>query len=98
MKVKQANSKLLCNFEVIDLLRSRGANQEDLSSFGSVTPSESKVYEYLSRTPAGTQTRDTLQSFLQKLDKYKLTKAECLQAVNLRPLSAVEVHLAETIL
>eukprot|EP00250_Pteridium_aquilinum_P000854 c11029_g1_i3 orf=215-535(+) len=93
MKVKEANAGLLCNFEVLDLLRSRGANQEDLASFGSISASECKVYDYLSQTPAGTQTRDALNQFIKQIDKYKLTKAECLQVTNLRPMSAVEIHL-----
>lgn len=93
MKIKEANLGLLCNFEVLDLLRSRGANQEDLATFGSVTASECKVYGYLAQTPAGTQTRDALQNFIEQIDKYKLTKGERLQATNLRPSSAVEVHL-----
>lgn len=93
MKVKEANAGLLCNFEVIDLLQSRGANQEDIASFGSIMPSECKVYDYLSQTPAGTQTRDALHKFIKQIDKFKLTKAECLQVVNMRPSSAVEIHL-----
>lgn len=93
MKVKEANAGLLSNFEVTDLLRLRGANQEDVASFGSITPSECKVYNYLSRTPAGTQTRDVLRKFIEQVDKYKLTKAERLQVINLRPSSAVEIHL-----
>jgi hypothetical protein len=52
-----------------------------------------QVYDYLERTPAGSQTRESLGSFLKAAEQFKLTKAECLQASNLRPASAVEVHL-----
>lgn len=51
------------------------------------------MYDYLERTPAGSQTRESLGSFLKAAEQFKLTKAECLQASNLRPGSAVEVHL-----
>lgn len=93
MKVKEANSGLLCNFEVLNLLRSRGASQEALASVGSVTSFECKVYDYLSQTAAGTQTRETLQKFFREVEQYALTKAERLQVANLRPSTAVEVHL-----
>ena len=52
-----------------------------------------QVYEYLVRTPAGSQSGEGLQLFFTAAEQYKFTKAECLQASNLRPSSAVEVHL-----
>ncbi|KAI5078470.1 hypothetical protein GOP47_0006141 [Adiantum capillus-veneris] len=52
-----------------------------------------QVYDYLAQTPAGTQSRDVLHNFIEKVEKYKLTKGERLQAMNVRPSSAVEVHL-----
>lgn len=45
------------------------------------------------KTPAGQQTRENIVEFFKATEHYKLTKAECLQASNLRPGSAVEVHL-----
>jgi hypothetical protein len=52
-----------------------------------------QVYDYLVKTPAGSQTREGLQEFFKGAEEYKLTKAEYLQASNLRPSTAVEVHL-----
>jgi len=43
---KDANSGLLSNFEVLELLRSRGATQDPLGSFGSATHSECKVNKF----------------------------------------------------
>lgn len=52
-----------------------------------------QVYDYLVKTPAGQQTRENVVAFLKATEQFKLTKAESLQASNLRPASAVEVHL-----
>ncbi|KAJ7525340.1 hypothetical protein O6H91_17G046400 [Diphasiastrum complanatum] len=93
MKILEANAGLLSNFEVLDLLRSRGADKGFLGAVGAVTPSECKVYDYLVQSPAGTQTREKVQDFLKEAEQYSLTKAERLQASNIRPISAVEVHL-----
>ncbi|CAM6013256.1 unnamed protein product [Sphagnum balticum] len=84
----EANAGLLSNCEALQLLQSRGADK----GFG-VTAAECKVYDYLVKTPAGSQTREGLQEFFKGAEEYKLTKAEYLQASNLRPSTAVEVHL-----
>ncbi|CAK9209876.1 unnamed protein product [Sphagnum jensenii] len=84
----EANAGLLTNCEALQLLQSRGADK----GFG-VTAAECKVYDYLVKTPAGSQTREGLQEFFKGAEEYKLTKAEYLQASNLRPSTAVEVHL-----
>lgn len=52
-----------------------------------------QVYDYLEKTPAGSQTRENIVAFFKATEQYKLTKAEYLQVSNLRPASAVEVHL-----
>ncbi|GLJ33104.1 hypothetical protein SUGI_0666250 [Cryptomeria japonica] len=88
-----ANAGLLSNFEVMDLLRSRGATQDPLGSFGSATRSECQVFDYLVQSPAGTLTREIVREFLLKAEKFSLTKAERVQVLNLRPSTAVEVHM-----
>lgn len=57
-----------------------------------------QVYDYLVKTPAGQQTRENIVAFFQATEQLKLTQAECLQASNLRPASAVEVHLVRCLL
>jgi len=42
---------------------------------------------------ACSQTPESVQEFLLKVEKFSLTKAERLQVLNLRPSTAVEVHL-----
>ncbi|KAL2630672.1 hypothetical protein R1flu_015358 [Riccia fluitans] len=91
MKVLESNAGLLSNLEVLELLRQRGAAKGPLG--GSITPVEYKVYEYLIETPAGTQTREAIQEFVKEAKTFKLMEAERLQSVNLRPATAVEVHL-----
>lgn len=92
MKLKNGNAGLLTNFETMDLFKSRGADR-GMGATGSLSAAEIKVYDYLVKTPAGQQTRENIVSFFKATEKYKLTKAECLQVSNLRPASAVEVHL-----
>eukprot|EP00252_Welwitschia_mirabilis_P013382 TRINITY_DN2946_c0_g2_i1.p1 TRINITY_DN2946_c0_g2~~TRINITY_DN2946_c0_g2_i1.p1 ORF type:complete len:150 (-),score=41.25 TRINITY_DN2946_c0_g2_i1:439-888(-) len=93
MKIKKSNAGLLSNFEVLDLLRSRGATQDPLGSLGAATASECKVFAYLLQSAACNQTRECIQEFVEKIKKFELTKAEKLQTLNLRPSTAVEVHL-----
>lgn len=92
MKIKNGNAGLLTNFETMDLFKTRGADR-GMGATGSLSTAEMKVYEYLVKTPAGQQTRENIVEFFKATEHYKLTKAECLQASNLRPGSAVEVHL-----
>lgn len=92
MKVKKGNAGLLTNFETMDLFKSRGADKA-MGVASSLTAPEMKVYDYLEKTPAGQQTRKNVVAFFTATEQYKLTKAEQLQASNLRPASAVEVHL-----
>lgn len=90
MKVLQGNAGLLSNFEVLDLLRSRGADKGPLSK---LVPSELKVYNYLIPTPAGTQNTESLKNFLADTEPFNFTAAEKLQVLNSRPSTEVEVHL-----
>eukprot|EP01018_Ginkgo_biloba_P000677 Gb_08495 [translate_table: standard] len=93
MRVKEADAGLLSNFEVLNLLRSKGATQDPLGSFGSATKSECKVFDYLVQSAASNQTRESVDDFLTKTEKYSLTKAERIQVLNLRPSTVVEIHL-----
>lgn len=93
MKLKNGNAGLLTNFELMDLFKSRGADRGNLGVANTLSPAEMKVYDYLEKTPAGSQTRENIVAFFKATEQYKLTKAEYLQVSNLRPASAVEVHL-----
>ncbi|KAK4478123.1 hypothetical protein RD792_017402, partial [Penstemon davidsonii] len=86
-----ANAGALTNFEVLDLLRSRGAGRDPTRVIASVSPSEFKVYDYLEQTPASKQTREIVHEFVEECKTYDLAKAEILNVINIRPASGVEV-------
>ncbi|KAI3469619.1 hypothetical protein Pfo_026282 [Paulownia fortunei] len=92
MKILEPSAGALTNFEVLDLLRSRGAGKDPTRVIASVLPSEFKVYDYLEQTAACNQTREIVQKFVDECKKYDLAKAEILNVVNIRPSSAVEVY------
>lgn len=88
------NVGLLTNFEVFKLLEERGAGNAELAgSSTGASVSECKVYEYLKQTPASTQSLESVSAFIEESSVFPITRAERLQAINLRPISAVEVHL-----
>ncbi|KAL0414485.1 UNVERIFIED_CONTAM: hypothetical protein Sradi_1650200 [Sesamum radiatum] len=86
------NAGALTNFEVLDLLKSRGAGKDPTRVIASVSPSEFKVFDYLEQTPACNQTRDIIHKFVDECKKFDLAKAEILNVANMRPSSAVEVY------
>ncbi|PIM98057.1 putative RNA polymerase III subunit C17 [Handroanthus impetiginosus] len=92
MKIVEANAGALTNFEVLDLLRSRGAGKDPTRVIASVSPSEFKVFDYLEQTPACNQTGEIVHKFVDECKKYDLAKAEILNVLNMRPSSAVEVY------
>ncbi|CAN7125832.1 unnamed protein product, partial [Brassica rapa subsp. narinosa] len=89
----KANAGALTNFEVLDLLNSRGASKDTTRVIASetVSRSEYKVYDYLMETAASTQTRESVTKFSDKCKGFKLAKAEILNIINLRPSSDVEL-------
>lgn len=52
-----------------------------------------ETLSYLLETPAPSQTEEQIKSFIGVMTPYKLTGAEILQLINLRPTTAVEVQL-----
>ena len=50
-----------------------------------------QVYDYLVKTPACNQTRESICEFIEKSKEYQLAKAEVLNIINIRPSSAVEI-------
>ncbi|KAL0691967.1 hypothetical protein Bca4012_059147 [Brassica carinata] len=89
--IVKANAGALTNFEVLDLLNSRGASKDTTRVNDKVSRSEYKVYDYLMETAASTQTRESVTKFSEKCRDFKLAKAEILNVINLRPSSDVEL-------
>ncbi|CAK9171174.1 unnamed protein product [Ilex paraguariensis] len=87
----EADCGALTYFEVLDFLRSRGAGKDPTRVLASVAPSEFKVYDYLEKSVACNQTRESISDFLGKCKKYNLAKSEILNIINVRPSSVVEI-------
>ncbi|PQQ19609.1 uncharacterized protein Pyn_06576 [Prunus yedoensis var. nudiflora] len=92
MKIVEANSGVLTNFDVLKFLESRGASKDSARVFSNVTPSENKVYGYLFGTPARGQTMENINEFKEKCKKYDLAEAEVLNIINTRPSSIVGIY------
>ncbi|KAL6622813.1 hypothetical protein ACP70R_018796 [Stipagrostis hirtigluma subsp. patula] len=92
MKIEKANAGYLTNFEVLDFLRSRGAKTDPMGCLGAVGASECKVYEYLLKTPACNQTRESVLEFAKRSEKFKLAEADRLNVINWRPSSAADAY------
>ncbi|XP_055148981.1 DNA-directed RNA polymerase III subunit RPC9 isoform X4 [Symphalangus syndactylus] len=130
MEVKDANSALLSNYEVFQLLtdlkeqrKESGKNkhssgQQNLNTITyerqdfAVLPRlvsnswdqviflpwppivlEFQTLKYISKTPCRHQSPEIVREFLTALKSHKLTKAEKLQLLNHRPVTAVEIQL-----
>ncbi|KAG0459502.1 hypothetical protein HPP92_022630 [Vanilla planifolia] len=90
---------MLTDFEVLDLLQTRGAASDHMACLGKVSVSECKVYDYLTQKAACNQTREGIQSFklrceefMKRHGKRKLAKSEILNVINFRPSSYVELY------
>ncbi|BBG92373.1 RNA polymerase II, Rpb4, core protein [Prunus dulcis] len=81
MKIVQANSSVLTNFDVLKFLESRGASEDS-----------ARVYGYLFGTPARGQTTEKINEFKEKCKKYDLAEAEVLNIINTRPSSIVGIY------
>ncbi|XP_057808884.1 uncharacterized protein LOC131023361 [Salvia miltiorrhiza] len=94
-KKVEASDGALTNFEVLDLLRSRGAGKDASRAIATVSQSEFKVFDYLDGTVACNQTRETIDNFVEECQKFELAKAEILNIVNIRPRSEPELFPVE---
>ncbi|XP_021733448.1 DNA-directed RNA polymerase III subunit RPC9-like isoform X1 [Chenopodium quinoa] len=91
MKILKINAGILTNFEVLDLLHSRGAAKDPTRAMGLLKSSEFKVYDYLLESAACDQTRESINDLIEKFKEYQLPKAELISIINNRPSSAVEL-------
>ncbi|KAM0854778.1 hypothetical protein ACQ4PT_050218 [Festuca glaucescens] len=88
---EKANAGHLTNFEVLDFLRTRGAKTDPMGCLGAVAASECKVYEFLLKTPACNQTKESVSEFAKRCEGFKLTHAEKQNIINWRPSSVPDV-------
>ncbi|CAG8627777.1 13816_t:CDS:2 [Dentiscutata heterogama] len=93
---------MLSNYEVLVLLREMDEKQREQAKIDpnvkfaeSLKTIQFEVIQNLSssQSPASTQTPEQIETTLDHLKKYNLTKSEKLQLINLRPQSVAELEL-----
>lgn len=97
MEVLNKTSAMLSNYEVLQILEEYAKEKKEKSKMSKRDQNLSTVtYEtikYLNDTPSVGQNEETIQKVVRLLEPFKLTKAEKLQLVNLRPTTPVELSL-----
>lgn len=97
MEIIQESAYMLSNFEVCELLNDiqEGKNgQKKPNKFlNNLATLSYETLEYLKKTPCHSQSVEQISAFKQAIAPYKFTKAEVLQLINHRPMSAVEIQL-----
>ncbi|VTJ54806.1 Hypothetical predicted protein [Marmota monax] len=99
MEVKDASSALLSNYEVFQLLtdlkeqRKESGKNKHSSGQQNLNTITYETLKYISKTPCRHQSPEIVREFLTAMKSHKLTKAEKLQLLNHRPVTAVEIQL-----
>ncbi|XP_063809914.1 DNA-directed RNA polymerase III subunit RPC9 isoform X2 [Pseudophryne corroboree] len=99
MEVQDANAALLSNYEVFKLLTDLKAQQREARKNKNNVGQQNlntimyETLKYLSSSPCQHQSPEIVQEFLTAMKGHKLTKAEKLQLLNHRPMTAVEIQL-----
>ena len=94
MEVTDKRAALLCNKEVLTVLQSYAREQKkNKRGDQNLSTITYETLKYLNDTPSAIQTEESIQSVTKSLAPYKLTKAEKLQLINLRPTTDVELSL-----
>lgn len=89
----------MSNFEVFQLLtdlkqqRKESGKSKQSSGQQNLNTIMYETLKYISKTPCRYQSPETVREFLIAMKGHKLTKAEKLQLLNHRPVTAVEIQL-----
>ncbi|XP_039363713.1 DNA-directed RNA polymerase III subunit RPC9 isoform X1 [Mauremys reevesii] len=96
---KDANAALLSNFEVFQLFTDLKQQRKDSGKHKQSSGQQNlntimyETLKYISKTPCRFQSPEIVRDFLIAMKGHKLTKAEKLQLLNHRPMTAVEIQL-----
>jgi len=97
MEIVNESAALLSNFEVLALLKDISSGKNGQRKPGkkekNVATITYSTLKYLEKTPCGEQSTEAISKFMLALKPFRLTRAEKLQLLNLRPSSAVEIQL-----
>ncbi|KAL9239667.1 hypothetical protein vseg_013969 [Gypsophila vaccaria] len=92
MKILKANAGPLTNFEVYDFLLKKGASTDPAQRvMTKLRLFELQVFDYLVERPASSQTRESINEFMEKYKEFNLAKAEVVNIINIRPIDVVEL-------
>ncbi|KAL3133358.1 hypothetical protein ABBQ38_007230 [Trebouxia sp. C0009 RCD-2024] len=91
MKVLEANSGLVTNPELLQILQKRSSQR---ASLGASLPVEQKACKYLLEQYPSTPTRDQVQAFSTAVKGFGLDRTNRLQLINISPTNLLELLLA----
>ncbi|KAL7272496.1 hypothetical protein RUND412_004683 [Rhizina undulata] len=100
MKVLNPREAFLSNHEVLEhitAMKKRYTAAHEATGAAATMKSENletvmkEVIEYLSTTPAQTQSPENIQAFMLAMSKFPLQKAELLTIINMRPNGVAEL-------
>lgn len=92
MKILEANAGPLTNFEVLEFLRSKDPEKDPTPTMFPNFSSEHKVFEYLDKSSCKYLTREVIDEFLEECKRFKISKAEKLNLINIMPKSVPELY------
>ncbi|VDL71553.1 unnamed protein product [Nippostrongylus brasiliensis] len=96
MDVLNGQVTLLSNFEVLQLLNDVKKQEEKKAKGDRSKLLSTVLYEttkYLKTTPAADQSVEAIEKLIRDVAPYKLTAAETMQLINLRPSTTTEIQL-----
>ncbi|CAI5443663.1 unnamed protein product [Caenorhabditis angaria] len=93
MEVVQKRVAMLTNCEVLEFLKSQKKDEKSSEKLKMLNTVVWETRKYLQASPAATQNSDMIEQLLPKLKPFKLTTAETLQIINLRPSAPADIQL-----
>lgn len=98
MEIVNSKGPVLSNWEVFGLLQDLCSQEsKGRRSFAKTQTHLANIaydtLHYLQKTPCRNQSPEIIHTFLEAIKDFKLTKAEKLQLINLRPTTPVEMQL-----